>query len=263
MPHRILIYRNTGNLGDAVQTYAMARLLPPPLYGVYRDAAYAGTDAAAREHTFVVNGWLGDRTPQDRDCLFAGVFIGRQEAENLEWVRRSRFPAGARDPHTHARLKAAGVESHMIGCATLTLARYEGPRSGTVCVDAPGPGDGVHAARLGNWIGDIPWPVQWEMAKALLSRLRTAALVVTSRLHVALPCLAMGTPVVVPPEWRRRLMQPERLSLLDHLRFEYGPPNVIDVAPVARRFGSFLSDALRIEVHPDEEPRSPLVFASD
>lgn len=80
----------------------------------------------------------------------------------------------------------------------------------------------------------------------------------TSRLHVALPCLAMGTPVVLSAEDRRRVEQPARLSLLDDLGFRYGEPNVIDVGPIARRYRRFLTDALAVELQDADEPLPPV-----
>jgi hypothetical protein len=50
-------------------------------------------------------------------------------------------------------------------------------------------------------------------ARALLDTYRQARIVVTNRLHAALPCVAMGTPVVlIEPRY-----EPARLSGLDHL----------------------------------------------
>jgi hypothetical protein len=76
---RVLIYRGTENLGDAIQTVALSRLLDGDLLGVYRDEAGASVDD---EVPFVVNGWLGDHvTVDDRNCLFAGVSPDPQDWE--------------------------------------------------------------------------------------------------------------------------------------------------------------------------------------
>jgi hypothetical protein len=39
--------------------------------------------------------------------------------------------------------------------------------------------------------------LRMSLAEEMLRRYKTAAFVITSRLHVALPCLALGTPVVL------------------------------------------------------------------
>ena len=69
-----------------------------------------------------------------------------------------------------------------------------------MAVDAVAPG----AEAVSNQIPNLDCPTQWEMAVALLDRLRRAEVVYTSRLHIALPCLAFGTPVVFPAAALRR-----------------------------------------------------------
>jgi len=83
----------------------------------------------------------------------------------------------------------------------------------------------------------------------------------TTRLHVALPCLAFGTPVIIPSEAKNRIFQPDRLSLLDALGFEYGKPNLIDVSNYARRYTSFLEQNLKITTDSLQNAEDPDPFA--
>ena len=129
--YRVLSYRNGGNLGDTIQTLALSRLLPGMLEGVYRDAA----DFLLPGPPFVVNGYLCENTPHSPDCIFAGIYVGGRRTEQLEWIRQSRYSIGARDPATVQVLRTVGIESEMIGCATLTLPRYTGARHGCVRID--------------------------------------------------------------------------------------------------------------------------------
>jgi len=240
----VLIYRRTSNLGDAIQTVALSRLLGPRLGGVYRDAAHK----APADITFVVNGWLGD-TPGGRNTLFAGIHIAQNLSQMVRWVKDSDFPVGSRDPHTQAQLRLHGIRSEMIACATLTFERYAGSRRGRYAID-------VSAARqpggftvLSNVIhANMSWPDQWRLALSRLETLRRAEIVETSRLHVALPCLALGTPVVVHEADVGKTSQPERFSLLRSMGFPFGVPVVMDVSEHAARFRRFLADALNFEV---------------
>ena len=246
--YRVLAYRGTTNLGDAVQTAAISRLLGGPLTGVYR-RALGGASVAAGGRRFVVNGWLGDAPPaaDSGGCLFAGVFLGRRVPEQLNWLRTSSAPVGARDPVTQALLRCAGVKCELVGCATLTLGRYDGPRAGRYSVDLAVPG----TTSLSNTLSkDVSWAAQWDMALVRLDQLRTAEIVYTSRLHVALPCLAFGTPVVVPRHVRGAVFQPARLSLLDALGFAFDRPCTLDVEPWATRYVAFLSTHLGHPVRP-------------
>jgi polysaccharide pyruvyl transferase WcaK-like protein len=56
---------------------------------------------------------------------------------------------------------------------------------------------------------------RFQRAEALLERYARARLVITSRLHGALPCLALGTPVIFV---HRDLDSPRFSGLLDYLR---------------------------------------------
>jgi hypothetical protein len=188
-------YNRTHNLGDAIQTVALSRLLPGRLQGVSR-----ATPKGAPNTCLVANGWLGDnRLPGPnsmRSCIFAGIFIAQEH--NLQWLSGSTRPIGARDPYTHKRLTELGLNSELIGCATLTLPPFRGRRTRTYVVDSDCPLDRDRPfVRLTHHIsGKMSWRDQWVRALEFLELYRRAALVITSRLHVALPCIAFGTPVI-------------------------------------------------------------------
>jgi hypothetical protein len=230
----------SGNLGDAIQSVALERLLPEVRYVWRHDGLCEGPG------TYVVNGWLGSNKPpvDNADCLFAGVFVNDTEA-NYEWMRRSRFSEiGARDPVTVIWCADRGIRTILLGCATLTLNRYDGPRSGVLAVDT----DHAGAERMTHWIyRKTPWEDQQSLAQAYLERYRQAELVVTSRLHVALPCLAFGTPVIVRDPIGSDGMTIRRFSLLDAIGLRYGVPQVIDVSRWADGFKAFLRRHLSAE----------------
>ena len=253
MPYSILLYR-VRNLGDMIQTLALSRLLPRAV-GVYRHRL----DDASQRRLLIVNGVLDkDRPPkQDVPCLFAGVSGPHFRArEYLRWMARSQHPIGARDQATFETARAAGLRSELIGCATLTLPRYDGPRSGVYSVDwAQGPGRPL-SHRISR--RDSPRQ-QWKWAVEALERYRTAEAVYTSRLHVALPCLAFGTPVwIANPS--RGAWQPSRFSLLEKLGVDYETLVTADVSPWARRYVEFLEAHLSRPVEAGE-PKMPDVPA--
>ena len=235
---RVFIHEGTGNLGDAIQTIALCRLLGSGCVGTYRDRPIPATGA---EIPLVANGWLGYHRPNlTSSAVFAGVHLARHEAAFAQWIAQSPSPAGARDPYTQGLLSAFRVPSEMIGCATLTLPRYRGVRQGRMAVDAVAPG----AETFTNQIPNLDWPAQWALAVDLLDRLRRAEVVYTSRLHVALPCLAFGTPVVFPAAAFEAAGEKQRLSLLFDLPFAFDEPVTADVGPQAAGFTAFLTRAL-------------------
>ncbi|MBI4907338.1 MAG: polysaccharide pyruvyl transferase family protein [Acidobacteria bacterium] len=235
-----------------IQTVALSRLLPAAA-GVYRHRL---EDAPANA-TFVMNGFLDKDSPPPGGtsrCVFAGVsgphFRRRQY---LDWMRTSPFPIGARDPATMEFLIKAGLPSIMVGCATLTLPRYDGTRSGVYSVDYYGPG-----TRLSHRISrELSVERQWKAALEALDTYRRAEAVYTSRLHVALPCLAFGTPVwIAKPSgatWR-----PSRYSLLEQLEIPYETLITADVTLCSSAYLQFLEQSLSTSIIPGE-PKMPSV----
>jgi hypothetical protein len=233
---------------------ALTRLLPR-MTGVFRHDL--GT--APLDRTFVVNGFLERDVPPRAGaaCLFAGVSGPYERRKSYcRWLGRSRWPVGARDPATVRRLVAGGLDAVLVGCATLTLPRFDGPRSGVLSVDCDGPGD-----RITHDISrTLSVEGQWRRALEVLDRYRTAEAVHTSRLHVALPCLAFGTPVsIARPDPR---VFPERFSLLEEMGVPYGRLTLRDVTREATRYRSFLERHLGVTIEPGE-PTFPAMAMPD
>lgn len=249
-----LAYR-TRNIGDMVQTMALTRLLPR-MAAVYR---HRMTDAPV-DRIFVVNGFLERDCPPcgGAECFFAGVSGPyMRHGLYLDWLRRSRWPVGARDPLTHDRLTREGIAAEMVGCATLTLPRYDGARRGVISVDFDGPG-----VRWGHAVPrTLTLAEQWDHAARLLERYRTSEAVYTSRLHVALPCLAFGTPVwIARPEVRGF---PGRFSLLEEMGVPFGELVEHDVGPQRERYLRHLERHLGLSVGSGSDPVIPLLTGPD
>jgi Polysaccharide pyruvyl transferase len=252
--YRVLIYKDSGNLGDAIQTLALCRMLGERCRGVYRDLPVPGK---WQEAPLIVNGYLGSTAfpTLARNAVFAGIHIAGRERELGSWLRSSGNVVGARDPYTQHLLKGIGVESEMIGCATLTFERYRGVRSGRYSIDInPRP----NTIALTNYIGRIPWKEQWELAEARLQQLRTAEIVYTNRLHVILPCLAFGSPVEFPLDALSGLFEKARISLLNAIDFPYDTPVEMDVSSFSERYCSFLERRLNRCLRPAKTPECPL-----
>lgn len=250
--HRVLIYRGTGNLGDAIQTYALCRLLGGRTTGVYRDGPHQGDGSGA---PLVVNGWLGwGEPPPWPGVIFAGVHLGSRESAYARWMRAGARPVGARDSYTAGMLGSAGVEAVNIGCATLTFDRYRGRRKGRYSIDV-NPVAGTES--LTQNIGNVPWKRQWEMAAARLELLRRAEIVYTSRLHVILPCLAFGTPVSFDMAILDKIFEKQRMMLLADLGFAFDSVVTMDVSAAAERYRRFVADAVGRKLRGCRVPEMP------
>jgi hypothetical protein len=247
----VLVYRSQ-NLGDMIQTVALTRLLPQA-HGVYRHRL---TQAPA-DRQLVMNGMLDKDPPPaagQAACVVAGVSGPHfRKRQYLRWMRDLGRPVGARDPHTFEMLRAAGIPAMLIGCATLTLPRYDGPRRGVFSVDCPGPGQAMtHRISRSTVVAE-----QWALATDFLERYRTAEAVHTSRLHVALPCLAFGTPVWIADPLRSA-WHPHRFSLLEELGVPCDRLVTADVGEMARRYLAFLAGQVDYPIEP-AEAKMPLL----
>jgi hypothetical protein len=250
-----LVIHRVRNLGDVIQTIALSRHLPPAR-GVFRHRL----NQADEHRLLVFNGLLDKDTPPKEGVksLFAGVSGPHfRRKEYLRWMARSPYPIGARDPFTLRQMQSEGLRSVLIGCATLTLPRYDGPRSGVYSVDCTGPGQPLtHRISRRDSL-----PEQWDRATEILAKYRTAEAVYTSRLHVALPCLAYGTPVWIANP-AHGAWQPCRFGLLEELGLPYETLVTADVSPWARRYLEFLQTHLEQCIEPGE-PQMPLAPAME
>ena len=146
-------------------------------------------------------------------------------------------PVGCRDLGTWRFLRQAGVESYFSSCLTTTLERgrftHAGERRGVVFADFIPDGrrrvfplnrfiaDALNALRIRRIVGhydddgvvtttthECPLAVSHEerfrLAENLLRTYAEARLVITSRIHAALPCLALGTPVILETKYDER-----------------------------------------------------------
>lgn len=219
-----LTYLDTLNLGDEIQTIAATRFLPRVDAWVDRERLdeFQDTD----EHKIILNGWFLHRPehwpPSDKlKPLFVSFHLTREvvagqnklmlppsatvlSPSGIAYLRRHE-PIGARDLATLQQLESAGIKSWFSGCLTLTLKpENPSPRTETVyAVDVP---DDVVSAlerqyqgtiiRTSHVDGTLVGEARFQRARELLSYYASAKAVVTTRLHCALPCLALDTPVL-------------------------------------------------------------------
>jgi hypothetical protein len=219
-----LLSYSTFNLGDQIQSIAARRFLPSIDCFIDREKL---DEVAASEQSvkLIMNGWYcHDATrwppapaiqplivsfhvsdiPGHHFGIRAREFF-RNSSKVLDYLRR-HGPVGARDRSTEDLLKSWGVDAYFSGCLTLTL---QAPpvvpdRDLIVLCDVP---DEVASRLAGQNLKFIRTKHRDEVthgiearfvqAENLLAIYAKASCVITPRLHCALPCLAMGTPVLL------------------------------------------------------------------
>lgn len=239
-----MVFSGTGNLGDMVQAVALSRLLGPT-DAFFRDQPHL---TPPEPRLGVAAGFLlGPFYQPAERLLLAGVWYPAYHEPHIPWISRSSHPVGARDPDTYGHLRKRGIRTEMVGCVTLTMPEYTGPRSGTISVDTDGPGE-----RLTH---DVPKTLgfvdEWKLAVERLSKYRTASVVHTSRIHVALPCVAFGTPV--------RYVGPRdgRTSIVEEVGLRWGKISAPDPSGLREIYLSFLERNLGRSVLRNGQPVRP------
>lgn len=220
----VLLY-STSNLGDEIQSLAAASLLPARnILGFDRD--WLRSASCSDNLPVMMNGWFGHYSKEWPPSLsispiFQGFHIARQflySEQSINYLQRYQ-PIGCRDYTTVEGLASRGVKSYFSGCPTITFtAQPPVKRRGIYFVDCEtGQPDGHIRSVYSLFCDIVPQEIRrqgkhithnvpaWmaplyglKIRKAiqLLERYKRAELVVTSRLHCALPCLAYGTPCI-------------------------------------------------------------------
>ena len=222
MRNGIVYYPKSNNRGDDIQSYAASILTE-------------GAELCDREKLNLIeiptkllcNGWFmenGANWPPNRKVnpLFLSFHISTKSQKELTSPSSIAYfkkhqPIGCRDTHTLTLLQKHNVTCFLSGCLTLTLPRYTGQRGDNILfVDVMRTNytSSYRKAIVSRMIPDrfkekIEFITHFskEMksqtsdermneAKLLLDRYKKAKLVFTSLIHCALPCVAMGTPVV-------------------------------------------------------------------
>lgn len=129
---------------------------------------------------------------------------------NIEAMRMKQFePIGCRDQKTFEMVRKCGISAYLNGCMTLTLPRAAQRKASKVfIVDACDkvmeyiPNELKEDAEYRTHIIRGREVSQEESLAVYEQYQKEAKLVITSRLHCAVPCIAYGIPVIYVPEKR-------------------------------------------------------------
>lgn len=242
------------NIGDSIQSYAVKNLyremgvaeediIPVPRYDM---TTYDGEECVCVINTasnYEELSYKIDFLPPSLKihAIPVSLHIHRDiPQEELEFYRTCNG-VGCRDLQTMWNLQELGVDAYLSGCLTLTLPRRdreeEEKAKAIYLIDVP---KSVYpyipetiknsAIELTNIIryknpgntDRIPFEdacFEHEQGEKRLALLRTTAkLVITSKLHIASPCVAMGIPVIMVKDYYG-----ERFGFIDRLLPLYTP----------------------------------------
>jgi hypothetical protein len=223
-----ILFANTSNLGDDVQTIAQMQFIPKGSKTIIVDRE--NLDKEKRRCNVIMNGWWmhNDKNfpPHSNvNPLYIAFHIEKKGLVSPKSIKHYKKyePIGCRDLHTMKLLKKKGVDAYFSGCLTLTLKNpFTNPKRDKIyIVDAhlsskvtyPWGSNDLLQKLIPEHIRDQAEYIEHEIPESidkddmyarqsyvkekLLNKYAQARLVITSRLHCALPCVAFNTPAIV------------------------------------------------------------------
>ena len=204
------------NIGDAVQSmllrdmYRERGIEDVEYFPVGQSFRYKGEKLLLPMNSCNVYGGPSDAkkfaASSDIDYLYLGFHLhGDLRTFGKHVKLKSDYPIGCRDVPTRDFLRSLGYNAYFSGCISMTLPkRPEGDYRLVYVIDDDAKKglpfcDPVDLRPITSLClpKDAPWEKCEELARERINLLRdTAKLVITSRLHVYLPCIAMGIPVL-------------------------------------------------------------------
>jgi hypothetical protein len=225
-----VMYASTYNLGDLIQTLAQIEALKKLGITKYifidreKLASYSGEPV-----NLLMSGWytkdLNQFPPNSKiNPIFISIHINE---ERLISLNRDFFlkyePIGCRDEHTVQLFKKHKIKAYLTKCLTLIFDQYCKERQNTYLVEIFPCGKYNYNPPVLSDKFFHSFPLKFEEhithnkykitqsnlherlreVQQILEIYRKAELVITTRLHCALPCRAFGTPVVfVHPKYQ-------------------------------------------------------------
>lgn len=226
MKYGLIYYKNTENLGDDILSYAAKRFLPRVDYWIDREAMDVFVPEETEAVAAILNGWYLHKSyafpPSPYiEPLFVGIHFNYDckifgdysylEGYPSKYLKQ-KGPIGCRDTNTMQVLQNNQIDAYLSRCLTMTLEPFADVEKNhkVVLVDVPQevenyvrqnlvPDENVVCKTHNLSSEEIGW--DWERREARVEEYlrfyQGAKVIITTRLHCALPALALGTPVVL------------------------------------------------------------------
>jgi hypothetical protein len=221
----IIEYPGSMNIGDEIQSVAAERLLPK--IDEYIDREGMKKFKSNGKVKLICNGWFMEEPDQwppssSIDPLFISFHITNSNGSDKKLINRKfteyykkHEPIGCRDLGTKKLFESIGIKAYLSQCLTLTLENNFPERNNKILLVDPFRRNFTQGFRdyyINKIVPDkyknnveiieqrrynlnANRETRFKDASDLIDRYAQAKMVITSRIHCALPCLALGTPV--------------------------------------------------------------------
>lgn len=247
MKYGIIVFRDTENIGDDIQSYAAKKLMPKIDYYLEREELDLFVPSTPEKIKVLMNGWFSHKKYSFFPSPYIyPVFISthlssyktygieNQHIEvNKEYYKKYE-PIGCRDLQTQNLLNKYGIDNYFSGCVTLTLNRFDIEKSDKdyiCCVDIPDDIFDYISSKTNMEVRKKThtlnleenrkksWDERFKNVEDLLKEYQNAKLVITSRLHCALPCLALNVPVILIKDDKSMYYNDRLSTYLNYLNY--------------------------------------------
>lgn len=227
MKFGLLIEEKTRNIGDDIQAYVTKRFLPKVDYYVDRNYIDEFIPNTEEKVALIANGWFLQYTLNWPPSPYLEILPISMHFTNKDWFwdttdrpyhlqgyglkyLKNIEPIGCRDSHTQKLLTEKGIRTEYTGCMTLTLQKFEGiEKKDYICavdvsdavVEQIRKTTDMEVKVMTHIVPEdyykLSWDERMEKVEELLKIYQGARAVVSYRLHCALPCLSLETPVIL------------------------------------------------------------------
>ncbi len=214
---------STENIGDDIQAIAARRFLPRVDHYIERDLVGDWKNFDQRENVkMIANGWYMHRPyswpirDETIKPLYTSMYIEQSSqvivdkflSSDSRKIFKEAGQVGARDESTYEFFRSKGIDAYLSGCVTLTLQKDKNiKKQGFILltdvsrrvyefVRASTKREVIYLTNAIN-TSETTIAQREELAEIYLYLYQSAHCVITERLHTALPCLALETPVLL------------------------------------------------------------------
>lgn len=214
------------NLGDEIQSIAASYFLPNIDCFIDREGIADIKVFVGEKIKLIMNGWYMHDWKQwppakNIDPLLVSVNLSNEKFERNIFSASNREyliehgPVGARDLHTLRLFQDHNIPAYFSGCLTLTLPKDRNIKKQDyiLCIDI----EKAIVERIKKNTNRKVFEFsstfkhqffnsdeKFKYALGLLKAYQSAAGVITSRLHAAMPCLALETPVLLVRDFEKK-----------------------------------------------------------
>lgn len=222
MKYGLIVFKNTKNIGDDIQSYAVKRFLPKVDYYIEREELNEFISDNNEPVKAIISGWFNHSKlsfppspfiePYFISAHFTDELKSRKPIYFTEYFMsylRKYEPIGLRDDLVKEYLDQNNISNYFSGCATLTIEKFKNiNKTDNIClVDL----DYFTTENIKNKFDNVitkthnvdenyttlSYEKRFEYVENLLKTYQSSKCVITTRLHCALPCLALGVPVIL------------------------------------------------------------------